>query len=272
MTWEIGVSTGTFYPFQTMERGLRTIAEAGFGVAELFLQTPSEYTALYGRRILRTMLAGGVRVHSIHLNMKDMDPFSPYAPRAHDADMLLRQALELARTVGARVVNWHGARRDEVEGGLDPAWLWDTMSRWHEWAREAELTLTLENVSWCMLGTPEEVRAARAKMPDLAFTFDSFQAAESLVSPVAVIEAMQPQIATVHLSDFDPAGARHLVPGAGSIAWPALLGALATGGYAGPLLIEISHLTEESYPAALAQSRAFLDEVIDAVGLTVRAL
>ena len=73
MSWEIGVSTGTFYPFKTMEEALGLIADEGFGVAELFVQTPSEYTIIYGRRVLRMLLRNGLRIHSIHVNSNDLE-------------------------------------------------------------------------------------------------------------------------------------------------------------------------------------------------------
>jgi sugar phosphate isomerase/epimerase len=270
MSWPIGVSTGTFYPFQTMEHALHSINELGYEVAELFLQTPSEYTPIYARRILRTVLSRGIRVHSVHLHTRDFDIFSPYPPRRADSDALFRQALELASGIGAKVVNWHGARLEEIEKGLSYETIWESVARWHGWALDAGLTLTLENVSWCMLRTPEHIAEALAAIPDLHFTFDSFQAAEVGIPPDEMVQAMRGHIATVHLSDFDPRGARHLPPGRGIIDWQALLLTLADVGYDGPLLLELSHQTAESYESALAEGRDFLTNLIDTLNLRLR--
>ena len=270
MSWPIGVSTGTFYPFQTMEHALHSINELGYDVAELFLQTPSEYTPIYARRILRTILSRGIRVHSVHLHTRDFDVFSPYPPRRADSDALFRQAIELASGIGAKVVNWHGARLEEMEKGLSHEVIWEIVARWHSWAQDAGLALTLENVSWCMLRTPDHITEALASTPDLRFTFDSFQAAEVGIPPDEMVQAMKGHIATVHLSDFDPHGARHLPPGRGVIDWEALVLALAEVDYDGPLLLELSHQTAESYESALAEGRDFLTNLIDTLNLRLR--
>lgn len=270
MSWPIGASTGTLFPFQTMEQGLRSISDLGYDVAELFLQTPSEYTQIYARRVLRTVLARGIRVHSVHLHTRDFDVFAPYPPRRADSDALFRQSLELALAIGAKVVNWHGARVEELAAGLDEAMVWETVARWQGWAQGMGLTLTLENVSWCMLRATEHIREARQRLPDLRFTFDSFQAAEAGVPADEMVRAMAGRIATVHLSDYDPQGARHLPPGKGIIEWRALLLALAEVRYGGPLLLELSHQTEESYASALTEGRDFLERLIDSLDLRLR--
>lgn len=272
MSWQIGVSTGSFYPFQTMEQAIHSIGKAGFWLAELFIQTPSEYTIVYGRRISREMLASGVRIHSIHLNNRDLDVFAPYKPRRQDADGLFRRSLEMAYTIGAQVINWHGASQKEIQKGLDNDWMWDTVARWQEWAEEAAITLTVENISWCMLRTPEDVLEAQRQIPDLYFTFDSFQAAESQVSPVALASAMGRRIATVHLSDYDSQKTRHLIPGEGTIDWAPLLLKLADLQYSGPLIIELSNLNDQNYLSALIRSRKFLEKAVREQGLKIRQI
>ncbi len=272
MSWEIGVSTGTFYPFQTMEQALGTIADEGFNVVELFVQTPSEYTVIYGRRVFRTLLRTGMRLHSIHINSNDLDPFSPYEPRWRDADRLYRQALELGHTTGARVITWHGPGREQIENGLEMERVWDVIARWHEWAQQAEMVLTLENMSSCMLHSAKNVEESRAQLPDLYFTFDTYHSVEGGTSPLDLLRAMHNRIATVHVSDFNPYGGRHLVPGRGLINWPVLLRQLNKMRFNGPLIIELSHLTDKTYTNALNESRGYLEEVISELKLKLRPL
>lgn len=272
MSWEIGVSTGTFYPFKTMEEALGLIANEGFGVAELFVQTPSEYTIIYGRRVLRMLLRTGLRIHSIHVNSNDLDPFSPYEPRCRDADRLFRQALELAHTTGTRVINWHGPRQDEIDSGLEPERIWDVVARWHEWTEEADVVLTLENVSSCMIRSAKNVQQALAQLPNLHFTFDTFHAVEAGGSPLELLHAMRGRLAAIHVSDFNPYGGRHLVPGRGLMNWPILLRQLAKLRYGGPLIVELSHLTDKTYSNALNESRGYLEEIIADLKLRVRPI
>ncbi|MGB0386641.1 MAG: sugar phosphate isomerase/epimerase family protein [Ardenticatenaceae bacterium] len=272
MNWEIGVSTGTFYPFETMEYAIGSISEEGFGLVELFLQTPSEYTIIYGRRMLRMMGRTGARIHSIHLNSKDLDPFSPYKPRCRDADRLFRQSLDLADTTGTKIITWHGAQRREIESGLQPERIWDVIARWQEWAQEAEIALSLENVSSGMIRSAKDVQQIRAELPNLYFTFDTYHSVEGGSSPLDLIQAMQSRIATVHVSDFKPYGARQLVPGHGVINWPVFLQKLSKLRYGGPFMIELSHLTENSYSHALNESRAFLQDVMADLNARLRPL
>lgn len=272
MSWEIGVSTGSLFPFQNTEQAVRSIADADFSQAEVFLQTPSECTNIYGRRILRVMFATGIRIHSVHIHSRDIDPFSLYEPRRRDAEKLYNQALDLAYTLNAKVITWHGASQKALQAGVDTELMWETIALWREWADEAEIFLTLENVSWGMMRTPEEVRHVQNQVPELHFTFDCFQAAEANVSPNTLIRTMDDQIVNVHLSDFAPNRARHLMPGRGSLNWEALLKTLAGTHYAGPLILELSDLNQQHYLPALEQSREFVETVVDEIGLSIRGM
>lgn len=270
MSWAIGVSTGSYYPFRATESALYEIGRLGFPTAELFLQSTSEYTPLYSRRVVRSMLTAAVAVHSIHLHSQLLQPFSPYLPRRQDSDRMFQQALALAARIEARAVTWHGAcpgqsqvetGREEVDAGI---------ARWMGWAEEAGLRLAMENVSWCMVRTAEEVTALRARHPALGFTFDSFQAAESGADPIALIEAMGEALVTVHLSDYHPERERHLPPGHGLVPWDSLLTTLAETRYRGPLILELAGSDETEIGRTLLAGREFLVERINSLSLQIR--
>lgn len=270
MSWPIGVSTGTYYPHRATESALYEIGRAGYPVAELFLQTTSEYTPLYARRIVRSMLTAGVSVHSVHVHSWLVDPFDPYEPRRLDGERLFQQALALAARIAARAVTWHGACRDPHRAAPGESASDEAVERWLGWAEEAGVGLALENVSWCRSGSAAEIRRLRARFPALAFTFDSFQAAESGEDPVELLDAMGEALLTVHLSDYDPAGPRHLPPGRGQVDWERTLTALAERKYGGPLLLELGNIAPEEVQGKLEEGRAFLSRTISSLSLQIR--
>ena len=126
------------------------------------------------------------------------------------------------------------------------------------------IRLCIENVSWCYLRTPAQVTALRQAGLPVGFTFDAFQASESGSDPTALIHAMDSRLTTVHLADYAPGGPRHLLPGEGTIDWPAVLGALQAVGYSGPLILEPAHVADA---AVLVRARDFVQQVLADVAL-----
>jgi len=128
-----------------------------------------------------------------------------------------------------------------------------------EQARAIGVTLCRENVSWCYLRTPEQIRILDEHRVPVGFTFDSFQAGETSVDPAALIQALNSRLTTVHLADYDPAGPRHLPLGAGILDWPGILRALDAVGYSGPLIIELAGVENVE---TLKASRTFIEQQI----------
>jgi sugar phosphate isomerase/epimerase len=168
-----------------------------------------------------------------------------------------QRALEVATTIGARAITWHGLFFTAEDHHLIPAFF-EAMAWAGEQARAAGVTLCIENVSWCYMRAPRHVAAIHQAGLPVGFTFDTFQAAESTVDPAALIYAMDGNLVTVHLSDYAPQGPRHLPPEQGTLDWTSILGALHDVGYSGPLIIETAHVTE---PATFLRARQFVEQV-----------
>jgi sugar phosphate isomerase/epimerase len=250
----IGISTAAFYPDRLTEDALIAIAELGFRVVEIFLQANAEYTHRFGVLLDRRRRALGLEVHSLHLYATYFDLWSPYPRMGEEIRDRFRRLLEVARLVDAQALTWHGLRYGLDNAGLVEAFF--NSAAWAgEQARDAGLTLCIENVSWCYLRRPEHVRAIRGADLPVDFTFDAFQARESEVEPVAMVHAMNDRLATVHLSDYRPQGPRHLPPGDGTTDWPAVLRALQDVAYAGPLILETAHVRDAD---VFRVSRAFV--------------
>jgi len=98
----------------------------------------------------------------------------------------------------------------------------------------------------------------------VGFTFDTFQAGESGTDPAALIHAMNSRLTTVHLADHAPGSPRHLPPGEGALDWHAILRALQTAGYTGPLILEPAHVKD---PATLLRARDFMQQALTSATL-----
>ena len=266
MTNLIGVSTAALYPTHLTEDAMTTIAGLGFRVVEVFLQAMQEYTPAFGAELDRRRRDLGVRVHSIHLYATYFDMWSPYSRLVEETRDRFRQVLEIATRVEARALTWHGLRYGLNNPRLVNAFLESTAWAAAE-AEAAGVRLCIENVSWCYLRTPAQVTALLEAGLPIGFTFDAFQAGESGSDPAALIHAMDSRLTTVHLADYAPDGPRHLVPGEGTIDWPAVLGALQAVGYAGPLIREPAHVEDTS---VFLRARDFVEQVLANVALSGR--
>jgi len=263
-TPEIGLSTAALYPTHLTEDALTVIAGLGFRIVEVFLQTGEEYTLAFGAELDRRRLDLGLHVHSIHLYSSYFDLWSSYPRMVQETRSRFRRLLEIATTLGARALTWHGLRYGTNNPHLVAAFFENTA--WAgEQARAAGVTLCIENVSWCYLRTPEQVIAIRQAGLPVGFTFDTFQAGESGTDHAALIHAMDSRLTTVHLADYTPAGPRHLPPGRGILDWPGILHALHAAGYRGPLILEPAQVKD---PAILLRARDFVQQVLANVACT----
>lgn len=234
----IGASTGTLYPHQLTEDAVETLARMGFPAAEVVLQTAGEYEAGFVRALECRARAAGTSVTSVH-TLTGLHPlFDPYPRRRDEGRAALQRAIEAAATLGARTLIWHGPTLRDLPEGVASGQFREVLADVAAAAAEAGVTLTLENVSWCVVRDAERVQAVRAWGLPVGFTFDPFQAAEAGVDAVDLIDAMGDALVNVHLSDHAPGGRRHLPVGEGVIPWRAILGRVRAAGYTGPLILE----------------------------------
>jgi sugar phosphate isomerase/epimerase len=195
----------------------------------------------------------GARVVAFHAFTSLHPVLDAYARRREEAIALLDQLCVNARAVDVPIVIWHGASQHDAR--INRATLADLLAVYTplaERARAVGVTLTLENVSWCLVSSADDVRAARAA--GARFTFDPFQALDGGEDPLDIVRAMGEAIAHVHASDFGH-GVRHLPPGDGEIDWPAVLTAVLATGYSGPL---INEAPEGDDPTAFERGQQFL--------------
>ena len=242
----LGASSGAFYPHTATEFVPAAAAKLGVTSIELMLQTASEYQPEFIATVTANARANGVQVHSIH-TMHSLHPMmDAYPRRAADGRALFQQGIAAAVALGAKVIVWHGAKRQDV--ATEEGWerfIALTTELAHA-CGEAGVTLAIENVSWCALALVRNVvnfatRLAEIGSPkEIGFVFDPFQAVEAGANPFMMLAAMGNRIVDVHISDYrqHDATARHLAPGEGDLPWSALIRAIAGSGYSGPIMIE----------------------------------
>jgi sugar phosphate isomerase/epimerase/predicted metal-dependent hydrolase len=264
----IGLSSGALYPYVATESVASRAAGLGVRDLELMLQTPSEYAPSFLREVRTAVNDAGCHVHALH-TFQSLHPLTtPNARRTADARVLFQHAIDGAVELGARAIVWHGLTRTEA---VAPG-AWDAFLRiaaeLGAACAEAGVTLAVENVSSCALATVRDVLAFAARLSELSpagaigFAFDPFQAAEAGANPFMVLAAMEGALVDVHLSDHreSDAGARHVLPGTGDLPWPALIRAIASAGYDGPMMLE----APVAGPEDVASVRTLLDPLIAA--------
>ncbi|MBN2304317.1 MAG: sugar phosphate isomerase/epimerase [Anaerolineae bacterium] len=254
----IGMSTGALFPNYHTEDALTVAAEYGFSVVEIYLQTLGEYTPPLVAMLKQRLEDLNLRVHSLHNDIRHYHLWSPYARRAAESQALFERLIDIAAELGAQAITWHGFQ-DRVDDPAQFEHFAAVAERFGHRARQAGVTLTIENVSWCYLRGVEQIQQVRDLDLPLGFTFDPFQAAEAGQDPARIIHAMNDRLTTVHLSDYGSGTIRHLPLGDGIIAWGAVFQALDAVDYQGPLIVEAPYRGNLD---TLARGRTFVRQYL----------
>jgi uncharacterized protein len=265
----IGISSGAFYPHTLTEDVPFAAARLGVSAIEVMLQTPGEYDPAFIARLATNAETAGVTIHSVH-TLEQLHPMlDRYPRRAEEGRALFQRGIDAAAALGATVLVWHGARKQQVRSPEG----WErfvTLTReLADACGEAGVTLGLENHVNGALSQVRDVVEFAKRLGDIGtrqqvgFVFDPFQAAEAGANAFMMLAAMGNRIANVHISDYserDP-GLRHLPPGDGDLPWSALVRAIAGSGYSGPMMIE-GPLGRDN--ATITRVRAKLEPLISA--------
>ena len=224
------------YPGAPAERVLPEIAALGVRQVEFWDWRPRDLDAL-----AQAVAASDLRVHAFSGNTFAeplVDPAALGATLAH-----LGRSVEVARRLGTRLlvvhVGYHLAHRSRAEqwsaavGGLQAA---------GELATAAGVTLVVEPLNsridhpgYFLDTLPDAVRLlADVHHPAVRLLLDVYHMGVMHEDLVARLPAVLPVTGHVHVADVPGRGE----PGSGAIPWPAVLAALGTAGYRGPLGLE----------------------------------
>jgi sugar phosphate isomerase/epimerase len=259
----IGCSTNGLYPQLGLAAALAEIASLGFTHAELMLYHQRQYTPDAFRDYGRAARANGLEVVAIHLEPDMHMLFDPEPAMVMDAWRNFDVAIEGALEIGARTVVWQGPIRVEypVESGFGP--FLDVVDELDRRCRQAGVRLALENAEPGMLTTLRDFIEIGPRLPEtVGYAFDPHHAAVTQTNPMLLLRQMQGRLFDVHLRDFDAEGKRpgNILPGEGTLPWPAILRAVRAAGFDGPLMLEAPLQPDPA--RSVAAVRALLDPLI----------
>jgi sugar phosphate isomerase/epimerase len=237
----IGCSTNGFYPQLDNRAALAEIGKLGFTHAELMLYHHHQYTPGSFRSVKEAADAAGVAIDVIHLEPDEHLPFDPDPAVVADAWHNFDRAIAGAHQIGAHTVVWQGPMRVEypVDSGFDP--LLEVIYEIDRRCEPAGIRLALENTSTMILSTVRDFMEIGPRLPErVGFAFDPHHAAAAGANPMLLLRQMHGRLFDAHLRDFDEDGNRtgNILPGDGTLPWPAILRAIRGAGFDGPLMLE----------------------------------
>jgi sugar phosphate isomerase/epimerase len=161
-----------------------------------------------------------------------------------DRDRLYRHIL-LAKRLGVRNVVMHPGRRRELTTRAERAEVrrlnCEAFRRLGDCAGEQGMMIGLENLMSRDCATPAELFDLLEAIghPAIGFTLDSSHAHAAGLDVAEVVREFGKHTVALHISDNNRSGDAHLVPGGGTIDWPAVMQAFREVGYAGIFNLEI---------------------------------
>lgn len=235
---KLGLSSAAFFGRMETEECAARLAELPLDVCEIFLETFSEYSAAFGALVRRQLQ--GLPCVSVHPLGSRFEPelFGQSRRQAEDALRSFENVCIGGQALGARYYVMHGmysVRRQIPPDKIHR--LQEVMAHMQAVAAKYSMEVLWENVSWCSVRTPEDVRAVRQLLPDMRFVLDTKQAGEAGCTPCEMADAMAGRIAHVHVLDWQASGAKCL-PGEGVVDWRAFMQRLRKVGFDGAVILE----------------------------------
>lgn len=239
-----GISTASFFDKLMLEDVPALFRQWGVRNAEYYLNSYCEYDPVFVDRLAKETEDAGIRVVGIHPMSLQYEPllFTPHPRQREDA----MKAYELVLRAGERLradhyvmhgpVVLNGVAKNLQLERLAP--IFDTLS---DMAEDHGLHLTLENVSYSIMPTPEIGLALRALIRrPLYHTLDIKQAIRAGIDPKAFVDAFGEHIIAVHACDCDLSGERprYCLPPHGGFGFKELIDALLKKGFKGAVLLE----------------------------------
>ena len=234
----IGLSSAAFYGRGETEEQAAMLRDYPAQSCEIFMQTPSEYSTDFGALVREKL--GDLPCRSVHPKgtQFEQDLFGRSARQVEDAMRLFIGVCDAGQALGARYYVFHGPFG--VHAPLIPERIHNlqpTMARMQAIAAERGIEVLWENVHWCAVKNPRDVRAVREMLPEMGFVLDVKQAWHGGVDPFDMLEAMGDKLRHVHALDWTAEGLLCL-PGQGCMDWKKLIRKLSEIGFDGDVMLE----------------------------------
>lgn len=266
---KLAFSTNAYTRFSLVE-ALEGICRAGFGAAEILADVPHAYPmqidAAFTQRVSQALSRLGLAVSNINCNCsfgywKDAPPEPYFEPslispnsrhRADRIDLILR-TLQFAKDIGAPNISITSGR---TLGGMPP----DAAARQFtesippilDRADALGVDVGIECEPGLFIEYVAELRdlIERLNHPRLGANLDIGHSQVIGESIPKVIRALRGRIWNMHVEDIPGRKHYHMIPGEGTLDWPALRQALRDIGYQRYLSVELYTHTERPQEAA----------------------
>lgn len=261
---EIGVSTASLYPLHA-EDAFVELARLGIKRAEIFANATCEARDPIVAKILKIRDENGMKITSFHPFSSPMESvflFSEYDRRIEEMMTMYREFFESMNRMGAKVFVLHGAI---LSSKCTMTHYFKQFRMLAEMGREFGITVAQENVSYCLSGQLEFLKAMKRELGEYArFVLDLKQARRSGADPLHYAVELGESIVHCHLSDAD--GSRDCLPiGAGDFNFAELIRRLRGFGFGGALIVELYRSNYGSFEE-LKKSAEILAEIVDKTG------
>jgi len=240
-----GISTASFFDTLMLEDAPELFHDWNVRYAEYYLNSYCEYDPAFIERLAARTKDADVQVVSVHPMSLQYEPllFTPHPRQRSDAEKAYELVLRAGERLGADHYVMHGpvvlngvAKNLELER-LAP--IFDHLS---DMAEDHGLHLTLENVSYSIMPTPEIGLQIYSMMQrPLYHTLDVKQSVRAGVDPLQFVEAFGDRIIAVHACDFDLRNGKlhYVLPTKGGYDFKGLIDALQKKGFSGTVLLEV---------------------------------
>lgn len=233
----VGVSSACFFPCDTLQ-SVQKLASLGVEYTEIFMGSHSECSGQYLKQLCSAKDNYGISVTSVHPFTSGYEYillFSGYERRIDDTVEYYKRYFSAAGELGAKYVVFHGDNKKAAFVGVER--YAEIFSRLDGVARSFGVRLSQENVSSSHIGSGENIRALKALLPDICFTFDIKQAYRGGYDPFDILHSMGQSVRCVHLNDWKDGQCR--LPCRGVCDLSAVVNTVQSYGNDVPYIIEV---------------------------------
>lgn len=255
----IGISSSCLYPMIT-EESLETLGKMGVKTCEIFLNSYSETSAEFAKKLLKIKNEYGMKVASVHPFSSFSEThmlFSEYKRRFEDGIEFYKRCSETAAVLGAKILVIHGSK---FPARICDNEYFERFGKLIEAGREYGITVCQENVHGHFSRDPEFLKNMRAYLgEDFKMVFDVKQSVRSGYEPLSFAYEFKNEIVHVHLSDHKP-GQDCLPPGTGDFVFKKLFELMESADYKGDYVIEL-YRSNYGEPEELTKALRYLQNL-----------
>ena len=239
-----GISTASFFDKLMLEDAPALLSAWGVRYAEYYLNSYCEYDPAFVEPLARASEEAGIEVVAVHPMSLQYEPllFTPHPRQREDALKAYETVLKAGERLKADHYVMHGpVVLNGVAKNLQLERLAPILDRLSGMAEDHGLRLTLENVSYSIMPTPEIGLTLQALMnKTLYHTLDVKQSIRAGVDPMAFVNAFGERILAVHACDCDCENGtpRFCLPPRGGFDFKRVTDALGKKGFTGTALLE----------------------------------